>query len=67
MIGRLTLLRDAIEQYDLCYIALSQIHALTKTPDLIPNSAQGLSPKSLQYLDYLICSTDQLSPEVLGK
>lgn len=64
--GRLTLLRDAIDQYDLGYIVLSQLHALTKNPELIPNSARSLDARSLLYLDFLICSTDQLSPGVLG-
>ena len=64
--GRLTLLREAVDKGDMFYIVLSQVHCLTASPALMPQSAGRLNLRSFQYLDMLLCPNQAVTPEVLA-
>ena len=65
-IGRVALLREAIEKRDWFYVCLSQIHCLTLTPATLPGPASKLSMQSVTYLDNLLCANSKLSFTVSG-
>lgn len=63
--GRLTLLREAVDKGDFFYIALSQIHTLTTSPDLLPRSAKSLDLQSFSNLNVLLCPNKAVSDPLL--
>ena len=65
-IGRLCLLREAIEKHDWQYIVLSQLSCLrTVDPYSLPAAMSGLDPKCHEFLDALLCSNNDVQPRLV--
>ena len=64
-IGRLALLREAVDKGDWFYIVLSQIHCLSGARHLLPQTVKSLNPISFTYLDNLLCPNSEISKNLL--
>ncbi|KAK3708816.1 hypothetical protein LTR37_011337 [Vermiconidia calcicola] len=64
--GRMTLLTQAVENNDLFYVVLSQLHSLTDEPNHLPQSTRNLGSRPFEYLDTLLCPNTAISPQLLA-
>ena len=65
-LGRKQLLHDAIWRNDFFYLVLSQVFCLkTVAPNLLPKELTMLQPTSWLALETLLCSNDDVNPNVL--
>lgn len=61
-VGRLTLLRDAVERNDWFYQLLSQIYCLrTTSPSMVPKSIKTFDKSSWDILGYLLCENSEVN------